>query len=134
MFGKNKKLMERCKILQDYAILIDRIRYFQENTADMETAVTKAVDECIKKDILADFLLEHKAEVIDMCLTEYNEAETMAMFRKEFREDGLAEGRIEGADILFEAVKLVRNGYNTIDKLKEKGIPENIAQKALALG
>lgn len=92
-YGKNKKLMENCKILRDYAILIEKIRKYHKECADMERAVTKAVDECIQESVMAEFLLAHKAEVIDMCLTEYNEEETMAMLRKEAREDGFEEGR-----------------------------------------
>ncbi len=33
----------------------------------------RAVDECIRKDILKDFLLEQKAEVVAMSIYEYNE-------------------------------------------------------------
>ena len=33
-----------------------------------------------------------------MCLTEYNEAETMQMFKEEGREEGRAEGREEGRE------------------------------------
>jgi flagellar biosynthesis/type III secretory pathway protein FliH len=42
------------------------------------------------------FLEAHRAEVKNMLLTEYNEAETMEMLKREAREDGLAEGRAEG--------------------------------------
>ena len=37
------------------------------------------------------FLTGHRAEVVDMCLTEYNEAETMQMFKEEGREEGINE-------------------------------------------
>ena len=41
-----------------------------------------------------------------MLLTEYNEAETMELFREEGREEGLKEGRKEGIlEILFTMVK-----------------------------
>ena len=33
-----------------------------------------------------------------MCLTEYNEAETMQMFKEEGREEGIKEGIKEGRD------------------------------------
>ena len=64
----------------------------------MENGVVRAIEECIQAGVLAEFLLAHKAEVIEMCLTEYNEEETMAMLRREAREDGLAEGRKEGTN------------------------------------
>lgn len=92
-YGRNKQLMERCKILRDYAILVNEIRKFQKENFDVEEAVTRAVDECIAGDVLADFLLAHKAEVIEMCLTEYNEEEVMEMFKEEYKEAGLKEGK-----------------------------------------
>jgi superfamily II RNA helicase len=49
----------------------------------IEAAVESAVDECIKEGILADFLIGHKAEVMDVCLTEYDEAATMNAFKEE---------------------------------------------------
>ena len=53
-----------------------------------------------------------------MCLTEYNEAETMNMFkeegREEGREEGLEEGREEGreAERVETVEKLIRKGKN----------------------
>lgn len=103
-YGKNKSLMEKCKILREYAILIDIIRRYQQEMEDAELSVTIAVDECISRGILKDFLQEHKAEVVDMCLTEYNEEETMRMFQEEAREEGMKEGMKEGL------LQLVRDG------------------------
>lgn len=90
-YGKNKILMEKCKILRDYAILVEKIRKYYKEYADIETGVDRAVDECIHEGVLAEFLLAHKSEVVEMCLTEYNEDETMELFKKEFREEGREE-------------------------------------------
>ncbi len=40
---------------------------------------------------LKEFLIGHQSEVMGMCLTEYNEAETMQMFKEEGREEGREE-------------------------------------------
>ena len=45
------------------------------------------------------FLIGNQAEVKGMCITEYNEAETMKMFREEGREEGRQEGRQEGRKV-----------------------------------
>lgn len=96
-FGHNKELMNRCSMLNEYAILIGTIRKYEQDTGyAIEEGVTRAVDECIENDILKEFLQEHKSEVIEMCLTEYNEVETMEMFRKEALTEGLETGRAEG--------------------------------------
>ena len=52
-------------------------------------AIVQAVDVCIKKDILKEFLLENKKEVIDMVFFEYDaEAEKRVIYK-----DGVEEGR-----------------------------------------
>ena len=47
---------------------------------------------------LKEFLEVHRAEVIGMLLTEYNEAESMNLFR----EEGRAEGRYAALDSLVK--------------------------------
>lgn len=116
--GKNKTLMEKCKILREYAILIETIRRYRNTCEDIQEAVIKAVEECIGKGILTEYLLEHKAEVIDMCLTEYNEAETMELFKKEAREEGKAEGIKEGEINILKG--LVREGVLTKEQAAQR--------------
>ena len=45
--------------------------------------MSDAIDKGIRQGIMEDFLRKHKAEVIGMYLEEYNEEETMRMFREE---------------------------------------------------
>ena len=61
------------------------------------------------------FLMAHRAEVKGMLLTEYNEAETMELFRE--------EGRAEG--ILKTLVGLVRDGLlSVMDAASRAGLTE----------
>ena len=64
--------------------LINRIRDNQKSGMDIKAAVDAAVDSCIKDGIMAEFLRKHKAEVVSVCLTEFDEK----VFAKE-------EGKIE---------------------------------------
>ena len=99
-WGHNRELMEKCEKLKEYAQFIDQIRQNSARGMSREGAVIAAVDTCIESGILKEMLSQHKAEVMDMLLTEYNEQEHMAMERKEWYEigqsDGLAKGRTEG--------------------------------------
>lgn len=72
----------------DYAILISKIREFRQSTDDLKDAILKAIEYCIKNDILKEFLLEHRAEVVDMLRMEYDEAKTMAHIREDSYEEG----------------------------------------------
>ena len=91
-YGRNKKLMEKCKPLRNYAILIDKIKRYTAEKKSIEEAVNQAVDECIKEDVLADFLRKHRAEVMDVCITEYNEERVLDAIREESYMEGREEG------------------------------------------
>ena len=60
-----------------------------------EEAVKMAVDECINEDVLREFLLENKAEVVKMFLTEYNEKQTL----ENTYNDGVEVGKEKGIEI-----------------------------------
>ena len=93
--GHNTELLEACKILKDYSTFIGKIKRYSM-AESIASAVRRAIEESIEEGVLADFLIKHRAEVIEMCLTEYDEAATMADFKKTAYEDGLEEGRAEG--------------------------------------
>lgn len=81
--GKNKDLMAHCQVLHEYSLFVDTVRQEAKETKDIAAAVTKAVDICISRGILKDYLLERKSEVIDMVITEYDEKKTMAAIARE---------------------------------------------------
>jgi hypothetical protein len=94
--GKNDALLHKCKPLADYMELINRIRKCQKDGYPIEDAVDLAVDSCIDDNILADFLSSHRAEVRDMCITEFNQDVYEKGLLQEGREEGRIEGRMEG--------------------------------------
>ena len=93
--GKNEELLSKCQPLREYMILVDCIRENQANGMSVKDAVDKAVVDCINDGILADFLKNHRAEVMDVCITEYNEKTFVDGIRAEGRAEGHDEGRLE---------------------------------------
>ena len=85
--GRNRKLMEACKPLSEYAWFIEEIRENKRREMEIEEAVDRALDEMPEDFSIREFLMENRAEVKDMCLTEYNEEETMQMFKEEGKEE-----------------------------------------------
>jgi predicted transposase YdaD len=96
--GKNKELMEACKVLHDYAVFIQKIRDYTKMMT-LEEAAERTIDECVKEDVLVDFLKKHRAEAKNMCrcLYEYDEERHIREERKIAREDGWREGWNDGA-------------------------------------
>lgn len=84
-------------------------------TMEFESAVDAAVTYCIEHDVLKTFLLKHRAEVKDVCITEYNEKS----FVDGIRADGRAEGRAEGQNEKGLAVyrNLRKRGFSKEDAL-----------------
>ena len=54
----------------------------------IEDAVDRALNEMPQEYEIRPFLMGNRAEVKQMCITEYNEAETMQMFKAEGRKEG----------------------------------------------
>lgn len=101
--GHNQELMEHCQTLKEYAQYVAKVRkYTSLGEVSLEDAVECAVEECIKEGILAEFLIQNRAEVISMSIFEYNKDEEEKKLRKaEFeagREAGIEEGRIAGIE------------------------------------
>ena len=63
---------------------------------DLQAAVIKAVDDCIRDGILAEFLTAQRAEVIAMSIFEYDQEKHIRQEKEESWEDGYADGRKEG--------------------------------------
>ena len=124
---RNMELMDACKPLQEYAQLIEGIRCYQSQGYDIETAVGIAIDDMSEESVLKPYLLANKAEVKRMCLTEYDEAKTMAQFRAEGVEEGIELGVEKGIEKgIFETlISLVKDGIlSAKDAAERAGVTE----------
>ena len=93
--GKNQSIMDSCHVLYEYAVFVAKIKRYRESM-ELKEAIDLAVRECIEENILRDFLEQHRREVCDMCLTEFDEKKYEDVLREEGREEGLAEGIEKG--------------------------------------
>ena len=112
-YGQNREILKACRPLMEYAWLVEQIRENRGAEMDIEKAVDKAIDDIPEEYEIRMFLIGHRAEVRDMCITEYNEAETMRMIREESREEGREEGQME------LLAKMVKSGDMSLKKAAE---------------
>ena len=95
--GNSRELFEKCRPMRDYMIFVDKVRrYSQEQT--LEDAVERTIRECMEEDVMADFLKRNRAEVVKMCLYEYDEER-----QREFDRE---EGKMELLEELIRSHKL----------------------------
>ena len=94
--GKNKKLLEQCRTLKEYAIYVKKVRTYAKSMKNVEEAVDRAVTECINEGILREFLLQNRKEAVEMSIFEYDEEAVFEIVRKDEYEKGHQEGVIAG--------------------------------------
>ena len=88
--GNSRELFEKCRPMRDYMIFVDKVRrYSQEQT--LEDAVEQTIRECMEEDVMADFLKRNRAEVVKMCLYEYDEEKQREFDREEGKQELLRE-------------------------------------------
>lgn len=119
---ENSSLLEMCTPLAGYTEVVNRIRErLKPNMTqeDAKKAVDEAVKSCIADGILAEFLTKHRAEVVDVCLTEFDEAKYADTLRNEGRSNMIADMLRDGktpeeissfCKIPLEEVKKVQEG------------------------
>ena len=142
-YGRNRELMSKCKPLRDYSILVDMIRRYKKEGMSLEDAINRAVDECIREDVLREFLIKHKTEVAGMFQSEYDEAERLRLEKKESLEEGIVIGEQRGIEIgekkatnsLVGAIQnLMKDLGMTVDAaINVLGIPAEEHQKYASL-
>ena len=100
--GHNKELMEQCQTLKEYAIYVARVRQYASEM-NLNDAVARAIDECIKEGILVEFLRKNRSEVKMVSILEYDkEWEEKKLRKAEYeagRSEGIEIGKSEGIEI-----------------------------------
>ena len=95
-YGHNKKLMEACRKLYEYSRFVESIREHLNTGMKLGAAMDQAIEDCIRFDILKEFLLKHQGEVKQVILTEYNQER----HAKTLLDEGRRQGREESARLL----------------------------------
>ncbi len=116
-------ILGKCRVLREYSEFVDIIRKYKKSEG--EECYKKAVEECIAKGILTDYLRKKGSEVINMLTAEYDYNLDIEVQREEAREEGKAEGRVEGRvegieiKLITQIVKKLKKGKTT-DRIAEE--------------
>ena len=85
-------ILDKCGILKEYSQFISTVRKYSEE----ESAIKKAIKECIEKGILADYLKRKGSEVENMLIAEYSYEEDIQVKQEEARQEGILQGIQQG--------------------------------------
>ena len=103
----NADILKRCKTLHDYMTFVNKVRHKTDvDKLDIRTAVINAIDECIEEGILVDFFEEHREEVVEVSIYDYDEEKTRKTLFEEAKE--MCRDEVEAevrAEVMAEARK-----------------------------
>lgn len=85
--GYNLELLDASETLQEYVKYTQRVRKYA-GEMELTEAVERAITECIREGILADFLKQNRSEAKKVSIYEYD----VRMEREEAREEGIEQG------------------------------------------
>ena len=121
-YGCNKEIMNKCQKLMEYSQLIALIRKHYDELVEKYTklgihkskkeifaeAVSLAIEEAIRNNILKEILRNNKAEVTNMLLTEFDEKDYIEGVKEESERRGEQRGRAEGEKRGEQLTKIIQ--------------------------
>lgn len=115
--NRSSGILNKCPTLLDYMLFVDKVRRKKEyKNIDIRTAVIEAVDECVSEGILEDFFRNHRDEVIEMSIYEYDEEGHMEVLKEENQEKGRLLQKI---DLIIKKVKNGKDIDTIANELEE---------------
>ena len=108
---KAHELLKKCDILREYSQFIDTVRAHSGE----ESAIKKAIRECIDRGILADYLKRKGSEVENMLIAEYSYEEDIQVKQQEAKQQGMEEATEKVTEEGIKKMVLV---------LKELNVPQ----------
>ena len=124
--GHNPELMEQCQTLREYAQYVACVRRYAKEF-ELNEAVKLAVDECIRNNILSEFLRKNKAEAIEMCLFEYDEKREKELIRKAEFQEGVKDATKQ----MIQALQLIQKKCSPNEIEQETDLSPETVEKML---
>ena len=123
-YDKDSRIVKRCEPLGQYSLFVDAVR--RHIAVDKEHGFENAIKECIKNDILKEYLQRKSREVINMLIAEYDYDIDIAVQREESLMLGIQQGEARGSrqKALETAKTMLTMGYPLNDICKISGLSQ----------
>jgi len=133
--GHNQKIMLRSETLNEYSIFVKRAYDNIYDGLKLAEALEKTVKDCIKDNILREFLEKYGSDVINMLSMEFNLDDALRVRENDGiikgKKEGIKEGIKEGKEEVAES--LLREGFSNEIVIRTTKLPkekiEKLAQK-----
>lgn len=126
-YGKNKELLSKCRFLREYMMFVDYVRaYHRENGYEgLECSIEQAIDRCIGENVLREFLIEHRWEVVKVTKLDYTFERQLTLER----EENIKEGLEQGIEIGIEEGQLRKLAVQVYKKMQKNKTVSQMAEE-----
>ena len=101
----NGELLEKSEVLRGYMTFVELVRRLEREYNSLETAIDRAMEECIRQHIFEDFFRGRKDEVRKMTQLDFTWERREELIRMEERAEGYKQAHIDAIK------KMISKGY-----------------------
>jgi len=126
--GHNEELVNRCAVLKEYSAFVYLVKDYVKSMG-LSKAIQRAMEDCIRQNVLKDFLERHSQEVYNMLYGDWDMDEALEVRAEEAEAKGIAIGENRGE---AKVLDLMAQGYDygqIKDILKRSGRRSSTAKK-----
>lgn len=123
--------LQLSKTLMEYQFLITTIKKFHKVENDLQTAIQKAVELCLKQGKLSNYLMQRKSEVIDMLALEYTMEDEIRDTYNDGFNNGFNDGRLQERALTKKVFQLFLSNHSISDIATKCGISQQEVQLIL---
>lgn len=104
-------------LLGGYFYFTGLVQKYRSEGASLKAAIAKAIEQCLKESILTVFLNQHRKELEDMLMQEFNLEDALRVREEEGREEGREEGV---ANLIYDNLEEGKDTVIIIGKLMKR--------------
>jgi len=116
------KLLEKCKILDEYARMISKAKSIiaRQKEKDLKIAIKETIEWCKENDVLVEYLSRKGTEVCNMLIAEYNDKERIEVISKEHYQEGYKAEKEEDKKEVEQAKKETEEAKKEAEKERKE--------------
>lgn len=117
--GNNMAVMKASKVLNGYTTFVEKVRTYIKEEHEIKEAVSLAVEDCIRQDILAEFFRTHRKEVEEVAALDFTFERREELIRRDSLEEGIEKGIEKGREEGRREGRLLGKRMAVIEALEE---------------
>ncbi len=108
--GYNEDIQNNSRVLSGYTAFVEKVRNYVNEETVLNDAVERAVEECIRENILAEFFQKHRREVTHMVALDFTFERREKLIRRDSLEEGISQG--ETLKLVSQICRKLQKGKN----------------------